>query len=143
MAAGKGVRAGPRLVSPVVRAIADTERMGTSEIRVHLSRRWRERDAFGRARGLFAAYGMQRTQRRNAVLIYLNLRTRDFAVVADEGALRALEPRYWDELGSMLRDDLLATHPENAIALAVRTVGASLARYFPHDIDAAPVSPTS
>lgn len=134
MGAGK-TRKTSRLISPIVRAIADAERMCTCEFRVHVSRRWREPDAFERARALFEGYGLQRTSARNAVFFYVNLRARSFAIIADENAAKAVGNRYWEELGSMLRDDLLSTHPENAIALAVRTAGATLSRHFPPELD--------
>ena len=42
-----------------------------------------------------------------------------------------LDADYWNGLGEILKDDLLSTQFENAISLCVRTVGASLARYYP------------
>jgi uncharacterized membrane protein len=94
----------------------------------------REMDAYGRALRLFDEFGMSRTLDRNAVLLYLNLRKRRFAVVADEGIHREVGARYWEELAAHLREDLLSTHPENAIAITVKTLGATLSRYFPANL---------
>ena len=77
---------------------------------------------------------MERTTRRNAVLFYVNLRTRKFAIVADDGLADAVTPGYWKELSSGLRDDLLSTRYENALAIAIRTIGVTLAEKFPREI---------
>jgi uncharacterized membrane protein len=128
--------AGKSLISPIVRAIADAERETTGEIRVHLSRNPFERDPFGAALKIFRAFGMERTRERNGVLIYLNLARREVALLADEGIHEAAGEQYWQGLLEMLKDDLKSTHRERAIVLAVRTIGATLARYYPRDLEA-------
>ena len=117
--------------SPIVSAIARAERGTTGEIRVHLSRRRWDPDPFARAQKIFTQLGMFRTNQRNGVLLYVNLRKRKFAIIGDEGIHKAVGGRYWEELSQALRDDLHSTHLENAIALAVRTIGLTLARFFP------------
>ena len=121
--------------SPIVRAIAEAEKRTTGEIRVHLSRRWLERDPYERAHKLFHQYGMTRTAQRNGVLLYVNLRRRKFAIVGDEGIHREVGQQYWEELARALHEDLLSTHVENAVAISVRTIGATLQRFFPVDLD--------
>jgi uncharacterized membrane protein len=123
--------------SPIVEAIAEAESRTSGEIRVHLTRRRFERDPFQRAWKLFHQYGMTRTAQRNAVLFYLNLRKKKFAIVGDEGIHRVVGAHYWEELAKSLREDLLSTHIENAVALAVRTIGVTLERFFPHDPNSA------
>lgn len=117
--------------SPILDAIRAAEAKTTSEIRVHLSRRWMEKDPFKRAGHLFRQYGMFRTTHRNAVLLYVNLRRRKFALVGDEGAHHAVGQRFWEELARQLKRDFGSTHPENAIALAVKKIGERLAQDFP------------
>lgn len=117
--------------SPIVRALAQVERITTAEIRVHLTRKVLERDPFATAESVFKRFQMTRTTHRNGVLIYVNLRTRRFAIAADVGAQEALGRRYWDELARALAEDLRSTHPENAIAIAVRTLGVTLHQHFP------------
>lgn len=115
----------------IVMAIAAAERGTTGEIRVHLSKRWIERNSMKRARRLFARFGMSQTPDRNAVLLYVNLRRRKLAVIGDLGIHSRVGERFWNQLASGLRADLRATHPENAIAIAVAKVGQELCRYFP------------
>jgi uncharacterized membrane protein len=93
--------------SPIVAAIHAVEAETTAEVRVHLSRRL------------------------NAVLLYVNLRRKKFAVVGDDAAHRALGQRYWEDIARDLKHQLISTHPEKAIALWVRKLGHRLAMEFP------------
>jgi uncharacterized membrane protein len=132
VAAGEnGARLPKQPRSPIVHAISECEKRSTGEIRVHVARYWFEKDPFGRASRLFEQFGMRRTRQRNAVLIYVNLRARKFAIAADEGIHAAVGQKYWDALARNLREDLLSTHFESAIAMAVWTVGLSLRKHFP------------
>lgn len=117
--------------SPIVRAIALVESVTTGEIRVHISKHWIEKDPHRRARRLFHIFGMEKTTHRNAVLLYINLRRKKFAIVGDEGIHQKVGQKYWEELAQALAQDLRGTHSENAIALAVRTIGFTLQHYFP------------
>lgn len=119
--------------SPIVHAITEAESNTTGEIRVHLSRRWFEKDPCQRALKLFHRFGMTRTTHRNAVLLYVNLRRRKFAVIGDEGIHQAVGQKYWQDLAEQLRQDLHSTQMENAIALAVLTIGKTLRQFFPAD----------
>lgn len=125
------MEAGKKQNSPIVQAIAEAEQYTTGEIQVHLSRRWFETNPLKRAIQLFRLYGMEKTENRNGVLLYVNLRRRKFAVVGDEGIHKIVGQKYWQELTQNLHEDLQSTHPECAIALAVRTLGVTLARFFP------------
>ena len=118
-------------VSPIVKAIGWAESKSTAEIRVHISRRWFEPDPYGRARDLFDHFGMFRTPRKNAILFYFNVRLQRFAIVADLGVDAKLGSAYWPELAGNLKEDLQSTHFENAVAIAVRTLGISLQKIYP------------
>ena len=128
------MEAGSVRTSPILIALADAERGTTGEIRVHLSRRWIERDPFTRATALFREFGMGRTARRNAVLVYVNLRRRKFALVADEGITESVGARFWEKLSRELTVDLRSTHPENAVAMTVSRIGDALRKYFPEEL---------
>jgi uncharacterized membrane protein len=119
--------------SPIIGAIQKAEENTTGEIRVHLSKKWFEKDPYVRATRLFQQFGMFRTPERNAVLFYVNLRRRKFAIVGDEGIHKAVGQRYWEEVAKDLRQNLTETHPENAIAQAVLEIGQILSKHFPLD----------
>jgi len=117
--------------SPIVDAIQRAEENTTGEIRVHLSKKWIERDPFRRATRLFRQFGMFRTTHRNAVLLYVNLKRKKFAIIGDEGIHKVVGQRYWEELAIELKRALISTHPENAIAITVTHIGGILQKHFP------------
>ncbi len=117
-------------VSPILRALRFVEKNSTGEVRVHLASPRFERDPMASALRIFEEYGMTRTADRNAVLVYLNRRRRQFAIVADEGIHRSVGQKYWDQLAANFSEDLRSTYFENAIALLVYSVGTTLAKKF-------------
>lgn len=112
-------------------SIRESTRGVAGEIRVHITRRWPEHDPTIRARRLLADAGMSGAGGKAGVLLYVNSRARVFTIVGNDTIHRAAGPAYWKELALALRDDLRSTSLENAIILAVRTLGATLLRYFP------------
>lgn len=118
---------------PIVQAIAAAETGSTAEIRVHLSRRLFEKAPLKRAFRLFDRFGMSRTQHRNAVLLYINLRRHRFAIVSDQSADQTLGGTYWKEFARGLAEDLRATDPERAIAQAISRLGEKLRLHFPEE----------
>lgn len=122
---------------PIVRAIAQAQQGTTGKIRVHLSKRIWERNPLRRAQRLFERFGMAQTRDRNAILLYLNLRRRRFAVLGDQGINLKLEQEGgqggWKPLARALSDNLRSTAPERAIALTVAALGEKQRQYFPED----------
>lgn len=119
--------------SPIVAAIAEAEKGTTGEIRVHITKRWIEGDIYKRAQKVFKKLKMHETRQRNAVLLYVNIKKHRYAIVGDQGIHQAVGEAYWKELSKGLSEDLRSTHFERAIAIAVKTLGETLRRYFPSD----------
>ena len=117
--------------SPIVAAIAEAESGTTGEIRVHITKRWIEPDVFKRAQKVFKKLKMHETRQRNAILLYVNIKKRRYAIIGDQGIHQAVGDAYWKELSQGLAEDLRSTHFERAIAIAVKTLGETLRRYFP------------
>ncbi len=117
--------------SPIVDAIARAETGTTGEIRVFLTQRFMEPNAFKRATKLFRAHGLQKTRDRNAVLLYVNLRRRKIAIIGDQGIHVKVGDSYWQTLLTRLQTDLRSMHPEVAIASAVAAIGHTLQAHFP------------
>ncbi len=117
--------------SPILKALQFVQKRTTGEVRVHVVKNPFEKDAMGSALEVFDEYAMTRTTDRNGILIYLNLKTRCFSVIADEGIHRAVGQRYWDELARNMREDLLSTQFENAVSLTIFTLAFTLEKYFP------------
>lgn len=119
--------------SPILRALRFVSRKSTGEVFVHVSENRYERDPTDTALDLFEELNMTRTHDRNAVLVYLNRRTRKFSIIADEGIHRKVGQKYWDELARNFSEDLLSTHFENAISLLIFSVGTTLVKKYPRE----------
>jgi len=120
-----------KTLSPIVKSLAYLSRQTTGEVQVHIVSKFYERDILGAALKTFDQYEISRTTHRNGILIYVNRSTQRFAVISDEGIHRAVGQRYWDELSVNLKEDLLSTYFENAIALNIYALAVSLKKHFP------------
>ena len=116
----------------IVGAIAEAERKSSGEIRVYVSHRKRT-DPLAFAHKRFLELGMTNTRHRNAVLIYLVPRTRQFAIVGDRGVHEKCGDAFWREVTASMTDLLKQGRFTDAILNAIQTVGDVLARNFPRD----------
>ena len=118
----------------IVSAIAEAERKSSGEIRVYVSHRKRT-DPLAFAQKRFLELGMTKTRHRNAVLIYLVPRTRQFAVIGDVGIHQQCGDAFWREVSAGMSDLLKEGRLTEAILGAIRKVGDVLATHFPRDPD--------
>lgn len=118
----------------IVDAIAQAERKSSGEVRVYVSRR-RRTDPLAIAQKRFLDLGMTRTRHRNAVLIYIAPRTRQFAIVGDAGVHEKCGDAFWREVSASMTDLLKEGRFTDALVGAIQKVGDLLARHFPRDSD--------
>jgi len=114
----------------IVAAIAAAETKTSGEIRVYISHR-AHADALAFASRRFRQLGMTKTRHRNAVLLYLAPRTRQFAIVGDQGVHAQCGDAFWQAVGAALGAGLRAGDFTAAILQAVHQVGELLAAHFP------------
>jgi uncharacterized membrane protein len=118
-----------------IRRTIEAEEMHTSgEIRIHLDPRCPE-EPLHRARTVFTTLRMQRTARRNAVLIYVSVEDRKLAVVGDTGVAARVPSTFWIECCAELATHLGAGRAREGLIAAVRQVGERLRRAFPRAPD--------
>lgn len=118
----------------IAAAVARVEQAAAAEVRVHLEQRLPRAsrgDALPRAEALFQRLGMQRTRRRNGVLIYLALDDHKLAIVGDAGIDARVGPAYWAGVRDLMVAHLRADAPREAVVRAVEEVGRVLAEHFP------------
>ena len=121
--------------SKIIAAIREAEEKTTGEIRVHLSKRWIERDPMKTARKIFHKAELHGSLHKNSVLLYVNLRRKHFAIVGDQGIHDHVGQVYWERIVRELAQDLRSTHRDNAIAIAIQKIGDTLAKAFPAEAD--------
>lgn len=114
----------------IVAAIAQAERKSSGEIRVYIAKKQVD-DALSEAKVHFLRLGMEKTQARNGVLIYIAPRSQNFAIVGDVGVDRHCGPRFWAEIATEMEARLKRNEYTDAVLWAVERVGALLAARFP------------
>jgi uncharacterized membrane protein len=126
-----------RDLGAIADAVGRVESSAAAEVRVHLERHiprpvvGQPPDALTRAVTLFRKLGMQRTRRRNGVLLYLALEDHKLAIVGDEAIHARVGPEYWDRVRDLMVGHLRGHEPREAVVRAVEEVGRVLAEHFP------------
>ena len=105
----------------IVAAIQEAEKDTSGEIRVHIDDVC-ETDPYRKAVEVFHCLGMEKTEARNGVLIYVACSSKVFAIVGDKGINDAVPADFWNEVSDTLAE-------------AVRMAGARLKRFFPYRKD--------
>lgn len=128
----------------IASAVTAAEAHTSAELRVHLERRvpagpgGEPGDALARARAVFQALGMDHTEERSAVLIYVAIDDHQLAVIGDEGVHARVGSGFWDRVRDAMVDRLRSGAAREAVLAGVADVGTVLARFFPRrpgDVD--------
>ena len=117
----------------IVEAVQLAEQRTSGEVRVFVESRCRYMDAIDRAAEVFFALKMEKTEQRNAVLIYVALKDRQLAVFGDEGIHQKVGDQYWqDKVKRMIHNFNREDYAEG-IRQCVTDVGEALHYHFPYD----------
>jgi uncharacterized membrane protein len=114
----------------VVDAIREAELRTSGEIRVCVSNR-RTFNAVQAAEREFERLGLTKTRRRNGVLIFVAPRSRNFAVVGDEGVHAKGGMNFWEETSAAMEGHFRQGDFTRGLQEGVRRAADLLARHFP------------
>jgi uncharacterized membrane protein len=120
----------PADLSRVAEAVGRAEQGSAGEVRVQLEPRCAG-DPLDRARELFAALGMEGTERGTGVLLYAAPEDRKAAVFAGEGLFGAAEPGFWDGVLDALAEGAAAGSLADGLVAALDRIGGLLRARFP------------
>ena len=115
----------------IVSAIRAAEAKTSGQIRVYIQRGELDGDALVEARARFKRLGMEKTNERNGILIFVAPRARKFAVVGDEGIHAKCGDEFWNGLVDSMRPQFLNSNFTDALVEAIEQAGRLLVRYFP------------
>jgi uncharacterized membrane protein len=119
----------------IVKAIRASEMQTSGEIRLFIEGKHKRPTVLQRAGELFFKLKMDRTDRRNGVLIYLAMKTKQVAIFADQGIYARVGQSYWDERISEILVPLKNGATVDALVHVVSSIGETLSKEFPR-IDA-------
>jgi uncharacterized membrane protein len=118
----------------IVAAIREAEHKTSGEIRVFISHKPIE-NPVAAAQAEFMRRSMEKTRERNAVLIFLAPRTRQFAVIGDVGVHAKCGDTFWQELAKSMTGYFLKSEFTQGIIHGVKRAGELLAEHFPRRPD--------
>lgn len=119
----------------ILDAINAAELQTSGEIRVHVEGVCEEENPLDRAAWLFGELGMEKTARRNGVLIYLALKSHRIAIIGDCGINSKVESNFWDSTLQAMQQLLTQGRTVEAIEQGVRLVGEQMKSLFPYEVE--------
>jgi uncharacterized membrane protein len=119
----------------IVQAIRASEMQTSGEIRLFIEGKHKRTTVLQRAGELFFKLKMEQTDRRNGVLIYLAMKSKQVAIFADQGIYARVGQKYWDDRIAEILLPLKNGATVDALVNIVTAIGATLSKEFPR-IDA-------
>ncbi|MBI3616392.1 MAG: TPM domain-containing protein [Candidatus Omnitrophica bacterium] len=113
----------------IVEAIRAAEKNTSGEIRIHLDRRT-QGDVMDRAKKIFQKQRLHRRKHRNAVLIYLSLADRSFAILGDEGIHQQAGGHFWKGIAESMQDYFSRGQFSEGLERAIHEIGEKLRKHF-------------
>ncbi|NOU47096.1 MAG: TPM domain-containing protein [Bacteroidales bacterium] len=120
--------------SNIKQAITDAELNTSGEIRVHLENHCNE-DVLDRASYLFDKLEMKKTDMRNAVLFYVAVKDKKFAVIGDSGINSLVEENFWEDVKSLLLGQFKNGNFTEGLVAGISKAGEKLKKHFPYQTD--------
>ena len=119
----------------IVAAIQQAEQQTSGEVRVFVESKCRFVDPVDRAKEIFFNLEMQKTEARNATLVYLAVKHRQAAVYGDVGIHEKVGEQFWQ---SVVRKMLQLFHEEKlaaGVCHGIISLGEALQTHFPYNKD--------
>ncbi|HEY4800319.1 MAG TPA: TPM domain-containing protein [Bacteroidia bacterium] len=121
-------------VKQIERAIHSAEENSSGEIRVHIENRCKG-EPLACATKVFHKLEMHKTGLRNAVLFYLAVQDKKFAIVGDEGIHKNVPEGFWDLLRDKMMELFRKGEFTEGLCHGIKMAGLELKKYFPHQAD--------
>ncbi|RYE25721.1 MAG: TPM domain-containing protein [Sphingobacteriales bacterium] len=124
----------PEVQEQVVACIREAELKTTGELRIFVEGHCAYVDPMERAWELFEQLAMRETERRNAILVYLAMKDRQFAIVGDEQIyVKAGGATFWQGAAEHLKAHLKEGQVKEGLSVCITELGNALAQHFPYD----------
>ena len=114
----------------ITQAIMKAELDTSGEIRVHIENTFTG-DVMDRAAFIFKQLGMNKTDQRNGVLIYLAVKNRRFAIIGDSGIHKVVPENYWDNIKAKMLNHFREGRFADGLVEAITSTGDHLKKHFP------------
>jgi uncharacterized membrane protein len=115
----------------IIEAVRNAERRTSGEVRVFVESKCSYMDAIDRAAELFFQLEMQKTDDRNAVLVYVAMKDRQLAVFGDAGIHNKVGNEYWNNEVKKMITNFNRENYATGISEVVKDIGEALTQNFP------------
>ena len=119
----------------IVEAIGIAEKNTSGEIRVHIEKQTSVA-AIDRAMEVFRTLNMENTQERNGVIIYVAVKSHQFAIYGDKGINEKVGADFWDLTKDAMQNHFQHGNFKQGLIDGILKAGEQLQTHFPyHDED--------
>ena len=115
----------------VEKAIEEAELLTSAEFNLHIEEVCNE-DLLDRAAFVFSELELHKTEKRNAVLLYVSVNDRKVSILADAGAKAHLSEQFLSETLSSLINDFKMNEYALGIGNCFLTIASALKSHFPY-----------
>ncbi|MBR2648053.1 MAG: TPM domain-containing protein [Sediminibacterium sp.] len=117
----------------IVAAIKEAEHRTSGEIRIYVEGRCYLVNPVHRAMEIFAELQMDKTEERNAVLVYIAMKDRQLAIYGDAGIHDKVGTAFWNnEVQSMLAHFNKKDYVQGIVKI-IHDIGEALVTHFPYN----------
>ena len=117
----------------IVEAIRVAEKQTSGEVRVYIESKNAYVDPMDRAAEVFFNLKMDKTDNRNAVLLYIAMKDKQLALFGDEGIYNVTGATYWNNAVKEMVANFSAENITEGIVNCISTIGKTLQEKFPFD----------
>ncbi len=118
----------------VVERIKAAELKTTAEVRVYVEAHCEYMDPLDRAKEIFVQLAMDKTEKRNAVIIYLALKDHQFALFGDTAIYElAGGPLFWESAAEHLVAYLKQGKVGEGLCACIDELSNAMGKHFPYD----------
>lgn len=118
----------------IVEAIRLAEENTSGEIRVHLEKET-SIAPIKRAVEVFHKLKMENTKDKNGVLIYVAVKSKQFAICGDKGINEKVPSDFWNSTKDVMLNHFKNGNNKQALVDGILKAGEQLKSYFPHQDD--------
>lgn len=118
----------------IVEAIGKAEKNTSGEIRVHIENETSVA-AINRAMEVFRNLNMEDTQERNGVIIYVAVKSKQFAIYGDKGINEKVGADFWNSTKEAMQNHFKSGNFKQGLIDGILKTGEQLKTHFPYQND--------
>ena len=124
----------PEEKQEIVQAITEAEKNTSGEIRIHIETQ-SEKPPLERAQEVFFSLGIDKTEAKNGVLIYICVQSKSLTILGDEGINKVVEADFWESTRDLILLHFKNQNFKDGLVQGILKAGERLKTYFPYQSD--------